>query len=161
MKRHVLETVVLLAAIVCSAVAWGANRLDVESKTVNKGQTGVTIGIKVTNDVDLNGIVVPLILRSVTPGAFVTAMQLTYGERLPLTPGSPIVEIKLRNQYATENGTCKGGNPGGFFTIAFNDGNSHPVGASPAGALPCDPNVLLNAGFELPGLPQLKSPMNV
>jgi hypothetical protein len=136
MRRHMLWNAVVLATVAWfTGAAWGANTLEIESKTVNKGQTGVTVAIKLTNDVAIRNIVLPLALRSVTPGAFVTALQPVYGDRLPTTPGAPIVDIKIRNQYAEEDGNCKASQPGGFGTIAFSDGASHPVVSSPEAVL--------------------------
>jgi len=134
MRRYVLWTVLVLMAW-CGAVAWGANTLQIESKTVNKGQAGVVIAIRLTNDITIRNIVVPLALRSVTPGAFVTALQPVYGERLPTGSGAPISDISILNQYAEEDGTCKAGQPGGFGTITYSDGASHPVAAAPEGVL--------------------------
>lgn len=136
MGRHVVRAVLVFALIGCGTVlAWGANTLEIESKTVNKGQTGVTIAIKAVNDANIRNIVLPLAIRSITPGAFITAVQPVYGDRLPTASGSPISEILITNQYADENGNCKAGQPGGFGTIAFSDGASHPVAGAPEGIL--------------------------
>ncbi len=136
MGRHLLRAVLALAVLGCgTVVAWGANSIEIESKTVNKGQTGVTISIKLTNDVIIRNIVLPIALRSITPGAFVTSLQPVFGDRLPTASGSPIAEIIITNQYADENGNCKTSQPGGFGLITFADGASHPVAAEPEGVL--------------------------
>lgn len=52
--------------------ALGANSVVVESKTVAANAQNVTIGVYVTNDFELATLILPLELRSVTPGAFIT-----------------------------------------------------------------------------------------
>ncbi|HUU44121.1 MAG TPA: hypothetical protein VM118_00175 [Acidobacteriota bacterium] len=55
------------------ACAWGANHVLVESQSVAPGATGVQIGVYVENDLELNGLVIPLEIREVTAtGAFPT-----------------------------------------------------------------------------------------
>lgn len=136
MKRHVIFTSVALALTILGvSPALAVNSLVVESKTVNKGQAGVVIAVRLTNDVPLRSLVIPLILREVTGGAFVTALQPLYGERLPTASGSPLADISIRNQYADENGSCKAGHPGGMGALTFNDGASHPVAAAPEGVM--------------------------
>lgn len=68
MNRY--RTLCLVAlSISLGANAWAANSLVVESKTVAPGETGVTIGAFVTNDVALAAIQVPLEIREVSAGA--------------------------------------------------------------------------------------------
>jgi hypothetical protein len=105
----------------------------VTSKTVTPGETNVTIPILMTNDVEVKTVSLPLALREITPGAFVTSLQLSHGDRLP--PGGPISMISFTNQYATEDGDCKSGSPGGFGTTTHADGGPHPVGTSPEGIM--------------------------
>jgi len=108
--------------------ASGANSVVVESKAVGASASNVPIRIRISNDESLDELGVPLEIRSVTPGSFITALRLSFGERLPL--GFPMATA-IRNHYATANGGCK---PGGFGTVTFSDGLSHPVVASPEGA---------------------------
>ena len=63
---------VTLVALV-SLRAWGTNSVAIESKTVNAGATGVTVGISISNDVTLSGILLPLEIRAVDPGSFVAS----------------------------------------------------------------------------------------
>jgi hypothetical protein len=67
-----------------SASAWGTNQIVVESRSVAPGETGIEIGVYVENDIDLNGIVIPLEIREVTTaGAFPTnTLTLTSVNRL-------------------------------------------------------------------------------
>jgi hypothetical protein len=125
---------VLLMSAVCLSVfaspAVSADSVHVESKAVGAGASNVTVRIKIFNDEDLDGLTVPLVIRSVTPGSFITSLQISYGERLPI--GGALGSFVVRNQYATANGSCK---TGGFGTVTFSDGLSHPVTSSPEGVL--------------------------
>jgi hypothetical protein len=109
--------------------AQAASSVVVESKAVAVSASGVTIRIRITNDIALSGLVVPLVLREVTPGAFISSMQMSFGDRLPL-PGPPL-STAFRGHFANNDGTCA---PGGFGTVSFSDGANHPVVASPEGA---------------------------
>lgn len=57
----------------CSAApGWSANHVTVESKSVAPGATGVQIGVFISNDVPITAMVLPLELRSATPGTYLT-----------------------------------------------------------------------------------------
>jgi hypothetical protein len=109
-------------------VALAGNSVVVTSKTVAQGATGVTIPIRVSNDVTLGALHVPLVIRSVTPGAFITALTLGWGDRLPAGPGQPLSDIVSASTYPAQDGTCKNGTTGGFSTTGPSDGVS-PDGA--------------------------------
>lgn len=49
-----------------------SSSVTVESKTVPTGATGVQVGVSVKNDIPIIAAVLPLELRSVTPGSFIT-----------------------------------------------------------------------------------------
>ncbi|MBI5866987.1 MAG: PKD domain-containing protein [candidate division Zixibacteria bacterium] len=105
--------------------------VTVESKQVLPGSTNQTIAIRLTNDAPVRQLVVPLVIRSVTAGTSISSLKLGVSERL--TGSAP--QISVLNQYASGEGSCKSGNAGGYSTIAFNDGESHPVTASPMAVL--------------------------
>jgi len=66
------------------------NTVVVESKQVTPGATGVQVGVYVQNNVALNGMIIPLEIREVTPGAYVkTAFTCQVTGRLA---GSGITE---------------------------------------------------------------------
>ena len=131
-KRMILCALVL--TLLCwSSSALAVNTIIVESKSVAKGETGVRIPVYITNDVDVKGIIVPLALRELTPGAFITSMTMSFEDRLP--PTGPLATINFRNQYAEEDGSCKSDLPGGFGTITSATGGPNPVVASPEGVL--------------------------
>ncbi len=107
------------------------NSVVVESRGVIAGATDVRIPIYITNDIGLQAITLPLVVREITPGAFITAALPSLGERL--RPDSNFFD--RINQYADADGLC----PGGFGTITHMDidatGTKHAVGASPEGFL--------------------------
>ncbi|MEW5875805.1 MAG: hypothetical protein AB1752_11580 [Candidatus Zixiibacteriota bacterium] len=124
---------VLAVLTMLPATRWAAaaNSVVVESKTVALGEQDITIGIRVTNDVTLSGVAVPLALRTVSGDAFITTLQMSFAERL--APAG-VLDSRDRNLYAAEDGTCHAG-PGGFGTISFSGGLPFPVAASPEGVL--------------------------
>ena len=89
--------------------AWGANSVVVESKTIAKGGAlGVTIGIFLVNDVALSNYTIPLELRSVDNGAFITSLIRSYptGTRLD----GKISDIIIANHYEDpDEPTCTAG----------------------------------------------------
>lgn len=111
----------------------GTESVVVASLTVERGRQGAVIPVKITNDIDLRGVVMPLIIRQVDAGAFITSLKLTFGERLPAD--GLLKDIQFTNQYLNQDGTCKDGKPGGFGTIASYDTTAHDVPGSPVGIL--------------------------
>lgn len=111
----------------------GAGSIVVSSMNVERGQQGVVIPVMMTNDVDLRGIVMPLMIRQIDAGAFVTSLKLSFGDRLPVD--GLLKDIKFTNQYFSMDGACKDGTPGGFGTIAASDTLAHNVPGSPVGVL--------------------------
>jgi hypothetical protein len=92
----------------------------------------VSIPIHIKNTQELRGIVVPLIIREITPGSFITSLEMSYGDRLPEGPGQPLSDMVVKYQYAEDDGLCQ---PGGFATVTYSDGGPNPVAASPEGVL--------------------------
>ncbi len=102
------------------------NSLVVESKNAVGGATGVRIGISISNDVALEGLLVPLVAREITPGSFITSATMLVEDRLQAAG----LEIHQFNQYANADGSC----PNGFGTVTASDINiPHAVAASPEG----------------------------
>lgn len=129
LNRLVYSGVVFALTLFCAAESFAVNSVVVESKAVSANAANAQVRIRITNDISMSEFDVPLVIRSITPGSFITTLQLSFGERMPL--GFPM-PTEFRWQYATPNGTCK---PGGFGTISFSDGLSHPVASSPEGVL--------------------------
>ena len=111
--------VVLIATGVLSCVAlWisvppaiGQDRVTVEPKTVSLGATGVDIAIFIENGLSLQALDVPLVIREITPGSYITALSMSYADRLPESPGAPLSDIVIKHQFPTPNGSC---GPDGF-----------------------------------------------
>jgi len=119
--------------------AWAANSVVVESKNIAKGGVaGVTIGVFVTNDVAIKQCIIPLEFRSVSNGAFITALKRSFptGTRWD----GKLADIKIANQYedadSSNCATADGGFRQGYGTILNQDqDSSFPVSASPEGVL--------------------------
>jgi hypothetical protein len=123
--RCLLITILFLSASTGkSAIA--ANSVVVESKAVGASAANVPIRVLLTNDQDLDALIVPLEIRSVTPGSFITSLRLSYAERLPAS--GPPLSSKTNNQYAAPSSGC-------YTSVSFSDGLTHPVIASPEGVL--------------------------
>src|SRR3972149_5148415 len=86
----------------------GIAGLEIESKTVPAGS--VPIHLKVSNDVPIRKIVLPLEIREVRAGATVSKLRVTYAERL----AGYLTGINTAMHYAIQNGTCKNGLSGGY-----------------------------------------------
>jgi hypothetical protein len=110
------------------------NSVVVESKTVIQGQQDVPIHVKLTNDVSLRTIVLPLVVRSITPGAFITSVQCTRSERLN---SETLADFKSFNCYAEPGGTC---GAGGF---GMPTSTYAGLGPSPVRAVASSPEGLL------------------
>ena len=110
-----------------------ANSVVVTSMTAVPGEQGVTIPVLLTNDAALRGVIVPLVLRQADPGAFVTSLKLTFGDRMPAN--GALGDVRFTNRYDAEDGACKSNRTGGFSTIAFNDTLPHAVIQAPVAVL--------------------------
>jgi len=138
MKRG-LRTLWLVCALIgllaAGGTVWAANTFVIPSDEFSPSEAGVVMRARVTNDVTLRTIVAPLVFRSVSGGAYITSIKVGYGDRLPTGSGQPLAEVVVNNFYQIEDGTCKGGNPGGFATLAFSDTMVHPIAGPPLGIL--------------------------
>jgi hypothetical protein len=131
--------------------AWGVNSLVVHSDSTGKN-AALTIYLKITNDVELAVVVVPVSLRTINGSAFVSALAMSRNPVDRLTTATDgdgnalgsLTGIKTTNRFIAEDGNCKNAQPGGFKTIS----TTGPW-TSPAAALfvcgqfdPGDPNDL-------------------
>ena len=93
----------------------------IPSMSVGRGETD-TIGIFISNEMVLDGIVVPLVLRAQTPGSYVSFMEyvLPPGSRLTTRLNSFVVN----STHPTEDGLCKEEQAGGFSGVVPADYNS-------------------------------------
>lgn len=62
----------IAACLAMSTSAIAENSVVVESKSVPARADGVTVGVYLTNEARLTGVVLPMEIRSVTPGAFIS-----------------------------------------------------------------------------------------
>lgn len=131
MKRLWTYVAVLVAVMCLAPAAWAANSVVVESRTMATNAVDCPIHVWMENDVDLQGVVVPLVIREVSPGTFISALKLSWAERI--YPGGPISDIFYSYQFADPNGECE---PGGFGQPATSDDTlKHSVAASPEGVM--------------------------
>jgi hypothetical protein len=80
--------VAVLAAVLCAAQLAGAtNSVVIESKTFAPSQVACSVGVFITNDVPITGIVLPLELRSISGGAF-TQVTAPTSFRFKVIPGN-------------------------------------------------------------------------
>jgi hypothetical protein len=121
-------TFVSAVVMLWPAMSWAANSVTVESKTVYAGHAGSQIHIRLVNDFPVSGIDLPLIIREVSPGAFVTSLQLTFGDRLTL-PGGPLRGVRGTWQIADTTGKC--GFNGESWDPDYIDTLPHPVAGAP------------------------------
>lgn len=134
MNRKVFAGLLGLGVWLICAGAFAANTVVIPSQTFNGGETGVEIRALLTNDVTCRTVAVPFVFRNVQGGAFITSLKIGYAERLDVSTGV-LSEINITNTYDTEDGSCKGGAPGGFGTAVFSDTLPHPVSSSPVAFL--------------------------
>jgi len=138
MKRG-LRTLWLVCAVIgsvgWSSIADAANTIVIPSGNLGPGQAGVQIPALLTNDVTIRTVVAPFVVRTVSGGAFITSLKIAYADRLPTGSGQPLSDLIINNIFLNEDGTCKGGQPGGFGTIAFSDTMPHAIATSPVGLL--------------------------
>lgn len=92
------------------------NTVRVASKTVPAGATGVEIPVFIDNVYMLSALDIPLIVREVTPGSYITSMILSYGDRLP--EDGPLSDAVVKRTYPHQDGTC---GINGFGTIGLPD----------------------------------------
>lgn len=131
------------ATLLCATQTLAENRLEVESKTVKPGAANVVIGVRITNDRPLIALVVPLKIREVTPGAFITRMAMSWGGRLDsaLNDGGAIA------QFDAEDYNCHGGSRGFKHIVTKSKNSPQIVSSSPAAAL------FVRVGINSPPLP--------
>lgn len=103
MKRFGLIALAAFLVLLSAASLEAADYMIVESKSVPAGATDVTVSIRVANSDTLQGLSLPLEIRSLTPGSRPTALRLGYADRLE----SRMDDFRIVNQYDTKNGFCQ------------------------------------------------------
>lgn len=106
------------------AEAQDADSLIVVNARFAAGQTA-NIPIRIVNLEELKELSVPLEVRAVTPGAFITSLGMVFQNRIT---ASELPDVVRRYQYDTASvGACSYDQP------AFTNGGPNPVSASPVG----------------------------
>lgn len=109
------------------------NSVVIESKTVVEGEQDVVIHVMIANDVPIRQVVIPLIVRSITPGSYITSIQ---GSRSGRSVGV-LGNFSAFHVFYEPNGAC---GPGGFGTATFlhkaiTPSPVRPMATSPDGLL--------------------------
>ncbi len=133
MKAIFELTLAMLIVLATTGSTWAENSVVVESRAIPAG-SGAAVGIRVTNSAALCGLVVPLEIRAVTPGSFITSMSMSYGGRLS---SNVLAGAIVGVQHGVKDTTCSSGSAGeGYGNVVFDSiGRSRTVSSSPEGAL--------------------------
>ncbi len=163
-----------LLVVFSATSGWTANHVSVESKNVALGATGVTAGVYVENDVPIVALVLPLELRSASPGTYVTtafAFGPTAGGRVnnsPLGPAGPTwppANITARKYAVTATPACSGPVSNTYNTAAAQIDFVSPDGVMHATVSTGDPNagedITLPPGSDPQGTPSFLFTFNV
>lgn len=129
--RRGIGALTIGACVLWASYVGAANQVVVDSKTVLAGATGVVIGARVTNDGPEDGYCVPLVIRAVTPGSFITTLSLSWGGRAT----SYLTDIAINNQYAAQDYNCGLGGLGFGQIVSKAADSSCSVAASPRGVM--------------------------
>ncbi len=130
MKTRILILVLTFVSL-AAVPALGASSVVVESKTVARYAQNVPIGISVTNESPVGALAIPLRIRAVTPGSFITQLAMSWGGRMD----SVLTDAVVTAQYATQSYECMGGGLGFGDIVTLARDSSRTVGESPEGAM--------------------------
>jgi hypothetical protein len=79
-RKMVIGAVAAVCAFAIASSSWAANHVRIDKlSNVAPNATGVTIGVYVTNDVPINGFVLPLEIRTWSGGAYMAGATITRG----------------------------------------------------------------------------------
>ena len=142
MKRQIVRFILMLA-LVASKTAFAENSVVVESRTFYAGQRDRVVGVYLSNDVRITGLVLPFEFRELTPGSFPSAhllleenlsgrihpSQLGLGGAPPAwirrsylpVPGGSICSGPVSNTYSTPAGSVDFQSPDAVLWIASGD----------------------------------------
>jgi PKD repeat protein len=116
--------------------AGAVNSFVVESRTVLKGTDLIEVRVRLTNDVPLRLLQLPLEMRSTSGGAFITAMKMSYEERLA---GSALDDIISYRRFAVldsvGNAACNDVHPDSGYSTFDDSEELRDVESSPEAAL--------------------------
>ncbi|MEW5702232.1 MAG: hypothetical protein AB1792_08390 [Candidatus Zixiibacteriota bacterium] len=118
------------------------NQVVIESKTVSGGADSVTVGIYVANEVALNGLVIPLEFRAVTPGSYITnscKLNMPSDRRIG---ASPLTDMVVKLTYGDTGGVPCSGPTSGTYAISSPIDFTSPDGFMWAGISTASPPTL-------------------
>lgn len=97
----------LIVSLCCTVPGWAVNSVVIESMPVAPGETSVTVGVYIENDVSISAIILPLEFRQLTAGAYVTnSLTLTVQGRVAT---SGLMDFVTLNYHPTPDAnTCSG-----------------------------------------------------
>lgn len=130
--RRISGVFVVVSAFAIAQSASAANRVTVESKQVTAGQTGVTLGVYVENDVRIIAATIPLEFREYDAGSYIASGTFSFlanasgrMDNSPLSatadPGGmwPAAQVVANRKYsATADPNCVGGGPSRSYQTA-------------------------------------------
>lgn len=104
-RTQILMVIALVGLAMTSASTVSAeNSVVIESKSVPANATDVVVHVKLANDDTLSIIEIPLEIRAITPGSFVTSVEVSFQERM----ASALQDYRITGYYSAFNGTCIG-----------------------------------------------------
>lgn len=128
--KRLLIAVAILGIAITSAVA--DDSVLIESKNVPRGASDVLVHIKIANSDTISLVALPLEIREITQGSFVTSMEVSFQERLT----SALQDYRFANLYSTTDGICgETGEPAYYIPDASALDTAIAVTASPSGLI--------------------------
>jgi hypothetical protein len=70
MRQRIIVLLMLVPLVLCTTTAFASWGVDIQSKTVNAGDVGVTVGVTGHWDLAISSISIPMVARNVSGGAF-------------------------------------------------------------------------------------------
>jgi hypothetical protein len=159
---------------------WAANSFTVESKNVALGATGVQVGVFIQNDVNATAVVLPLELRSLTAGTYVTssfAFAVNSAGRVNNSPlsstgnnagnpgGWPPASVTSRKYANPDLPQCSGPTSNSYLTGVAQIDFVSPDAIFYAAVSQGDPgigeDIAMDPGADPPGTPSFRFTFNV
>ena len=105
--------------------------ITVESKSVCANDESVEIRVRMTNTTEVRHLTVPLEFRTISGGAFVRSVKMSWDERLPPGKTEPLGEFAMTHHYDHKNCGCSNGQTQGYGKVRVSDTLPHSVEVSP------------------------------
>ncbi len=130
--RHCLTACVLATLIASPALA--ENTITVESRDACVNQDSVTIGIYITNDVQVRHLVLPIEVRAGEGLASVKSVEMGWGGRLPTERGQALADNIFNHLYLAKDCECPPSGAG-YGTLKSTESGPHEIKMVPFGML--------------------------